>query len=100
MRRRWAVWAGLSVAASLFALVNVFSWYPVRHVAGSYAPDWSQALFWELLRWNLWLPAAAFAARWERRFQVRRRAATAAAVIVLPALHTMVLVTTYFVITA
>lgn len=96
MRLRRAVWAALAVAASGFAIASVFSWYPARRAIGGYSPDWTRAIAWELLRWNLWLPISAWMIRWDHRFRTRRWAATGAALILFAALHTVLLLTIYF----
>src|SRR5215831_4283385 len=98
--RKWLLWVGLVLACAIFALGNAFSWYPSRRT-GSYGPNWSQALGWELLRWFLWFPLGMLILRAERWLQ--RRAKTfhqilwgAAAILGLALLHTVLLVALYF----
>ena len=102
----WVVWIALVVACSLFALCSVFAWYPVRRSVGGYGPDWNQALLWELLRWNLWVPLAAVILWCERRlssWQSNRVHATllyGAALLIFPVIHSVLLTAIYFPITS
>src|SRR5260370_730628 len=101
--RRWAVWSGLALGCSLFALCSVFGWYPIKR---GFGPDWNQALLWELLRWNLWLPLAALILRLERALRTRQLSRArlamlyAAAIVSFPALHSVLLTAIYFPLTA
>jgi two-component system LytT family sensor kinase len=96
--RRCAVWAGLALACSAFALCNVYSWYPVRQFA-AYKPDWRQAILWEMLRWNLWLPVFAATGFLYARIDQRRRRETFALfgviTVLFPAIHTVLFVLVY-----
>jgi signal transduction histidine kinase len=91
--RPWTVWTSLVLACSLFAFASVFGWYPARHAASGYGPDWYQALLWELVRWNLWLPLAAVIMRWARR--PRAILWHCVAGLSFPALHSVLLIAIY-----
>jgi len=100
--RQWAVWIGLVAACSLFAICSVFTWYPARRSVSGYGPDWNQALAWELLRWNLWVPLAALILWCERRWPSSRAGRSqlpilyVASLVVFPAMHTLLLAGIYF----
>jgi two-component system LytT family sensor kinase len=90
--RPWMVWTSLALACSVFAFASVFSWYPARHSASGYGPDWYQALLWELVRWNLWLPLAAIIMRWARARTVLWHFVV---VLPFPAVHSALLIAIY-----
>ncbi|HLK66632.1 MAG TPA: histidine kinase [Bryobacteraceae bacterium] len=96
--RNSMIWAALALACSVFAACSVFTWYPLTTIRKG--PHFGHALMWELIRWNLWLPMAAFILRWNRRSPVRsgvRGAMWYAGVgLIFPVLHTLLVLALYF----
>jgi|SRR5579872_1701262 len=96
--KRCAVYAGLVAACSGFAVLNVLSWFPGRR----YGVLWNQALVWELMRWNLWIPLGLLLLRWHTRFykgrtgMLRGMVVYGTAAVAAPVLHTVLLVAIYF----
>jgi two-component system LytT family sensor kinase len=61
---QWMRWGALVLACSSYAVLNVPAWYPAVRYG---VPDIFRAVFWELIRWNLWIPIGAALVRWARR---------------------------------
>jgi hypothetical protein len=100
--RRWIAWAGLALACAGFAVLNVVGWYPASRVSGTYTLSWKQAITWELVRWELWVPLTALILLWVKRFPALRVSAmrntlrSCAAVLFFSSLHCILLVAIYF----
>ena len=100
--RRWLVWSALAIACAGFGILSALGWYPAYRNSGPFAPAWKQALIWELVRWELFVPMAALILRWAGVFSGRHRGAfrnsvhTIEAVILFPVLHCIFLVAIYF----
>jgi two-component system LytT family sensor kinase len=100
--KRCGIYAGLVAACSGFAILNVLGWFPARRFGGNYGPLWNQAVVWELVRWNLWIPLGVLLVRWHAIFYARRSSVIvgvlsyAAAAILAAALHSALLLAVYF----
>jgi two-component system LytT family sensor kinase len=87
----WTRWAALIAACSSYAVLNVLAWFPATRFKG---PDLWQALSWEVLRWNLWLPVGTILVRWLRA-RPRSLPACAGACVLASAAHTSILLLIY-----
>jgi hypothetical protein len=89
------------LACAGFGILSALGWYPAYRSSSPFAPAWKQALIWELLRWELWLPMSALVLRWAKKFtarggsMLRNTAHTIQALILFPALHCVFVVAIY-----